>query len=248
MHAHAQDGGARVRAGASAPVGGDPAADAGVRVFLDLDGTLTDPREGITRSIRYALARLGRPAPPDADLTWCIGPPLQDSFAVLLGHDAALVARAVALYRERFGAVGILENLLHTGIEDALSRLSARGARLYVATSKPRVYARRIVARFGLWRWIAEVFGAELDGRLARKRDLLAHALAATGGRRAPAVMVGDRRHDVHGAAANGLPTVAVLWGFGDRAELSAAGADALIAAPVELVAAVWSLAAPPRR
>lgn len=218
------------------------------RVFLDLDGTLTDPAVGITRSIRHALAALGRPVPPERQLTWCIGPPLQDSLMALLDGDTAMAARALALYRERFAAVGIYENAVHTGIQPVLADLSAAGLRLYVATSKPHVYARQIVTRFGFDRWVSGVFGAELDGIRAHKPELLAHALAVTGGAApngAPAaVMVGDRRHDIAGARANGIRAVGVLWGYGDRAELVAAGADRIVATPAELAPAVRALVA----
>lgn len=179
-------------------------------VFLDLDGTLTDPKPGITRSIRHALTSLGVDAPEEDALTWCIGPPLIRSFETLLG-DAGLAPRALALYRERFGTVGLYENRVFDGVPEMLERLRRAGCRLHLATSKPHVYARRIVAHFGLHEWVERVFGAELDGTRGEKTPLLAHALAETGARAHDAVMLGDREHDVIGATANGLPCIGAL-------------------------------------
>lgn len=210
------------------------------RVFLDLDGTLTDARPGITRSIRHALTLLDRPAPPEEALTWCVGPPLLGSLTELLDGDARLAERALALYRERFAEVGLFENTVYPEIPAALAALRADGHRLYLATSKPLVFAERIVRHFGLERWFDGLFGAELDGTRSGKAELLAWAMARAG-RDAPGVMVGDRSHDVAGARANGLAAIGVLWGYGGEAELTAAGAQRLIAAPSELPAAALS-------
>ncbi len=206
-----------------------------MRLFLDLDGTLTDPKDGITRSIRHALLSLGLSAPAEDELTWCIGPPLAESLTTLAGGDPALGARALALYRERFGTVGLYENAVYPGIPEALEALRATGARLYLATSKPHVYARRIVAHFGLDRWLDGLFGSELDGTRTHKPELLAHALAGTGAAGEPAAMIGDRRHDVEGARANRIGSVGVLWGYGGREELTRAGADLLAEHPADL-------------
>lgn len=120
-------------------------------LLFDLDGTLTDPREGITRSIAYALERMGREPPPLEALTFAIGPPLRRSLATLLGDGrSTTVERALALYRERFADVGLFENAVYEGMAEALRELAAGGAALYVATSKPRVYAERIIRHFGL--------------------------------------------------------------------------------------------------
>ena len=118
-------------------------------IYFDLDGTLTDPKPGITRSIQYALRKLDRPAPSEDELTWCIGPPLRASLKKLLGTDE-LADRAVSLYRERFGDIGIFENEVYPGIEGTLSALARPGRRLFVATSKPLVYAERIIDHFKL--------------------------------------------------------------------------------------------------
>ncbi len=202
-------------------------------LFFDLDGTLTDPREGILRSIRHALDRLGREIPDDETLIDCIGPPLLDTFRNLVGAAAARIA--LAHYRERFAASGWQENRLVDGIGGVLGALSERGAVLYVATSKPRVFAERIVTHFGLGAHFSGIFGAELDGTRADKHELLHYAKHVTG-TRDDAVMIGDRKFDILGGRANGMRTVGVTWGFGSRRELEAAGADVLAHAPPELL------------
>lgn len=203
--------------------------------MLDLDGTLTDPAEGITRCIQHALQRLDRPVPGRDALLGCIGPPLHASFVELLDGDESLAHRAVALYRERFGDVGLYENALYPCIDEALNHLRVRGARLFLATSKPTVYARRIVAHFELDRKLEGVFGSELDGRLTNKAELLAHVLERTGCDVRTSVMVGDRRHDAEGARANDVRPVGVLWGYGSRRELIDAGVSGLLDVPADL-------------
>ncbi len=203
-------------------------------IFFDLDGTLTDPKPGITRSIQFALERLGRPVPVEDELTWCIGPPLLASLRQLLGDDD-LAANALVLYRERFSETGLYENTVYEGIPEALESLRAANARLYVATSKPRVYAERILDHFGLSPYFATTFGSELDGTRVDKTELLRHALRITKATPSRSTMIGDREHDMIGARNNGLKAVGVLYGYGAREELEAAGAGALIAKPLDL-------------
>ncbi|MDP6705923.1 MAG: HAD family hydrolase [Alphaproteobacteria bacterium] len=207
-------------------------------VFFDLDGTLTDPMPGITGSIRYALDKLGIEAPAPSALTWCIGPPLQESFLKLVG-DEARAATALAYYRDRYGETGLYECRVYDGIPAVLESLVAAGRRLFVATSKPTVYARRVVAHFGLEPYFAAVFGAELDGVRSEKTALLGHALAATDTRPENAVMIGDRSHDMIGARRNAMAAIGVLWGYGDRQELLTAGAERLAATPEALLQAL---------
>jgi phosphoglycolate phosphatase len=203
-------------------------------IYFDLDGTLTDPKVGITRSIQYALEKLGRVAPPEEDLTWCIGPPLRGSLLKLLGDDH-LADRAVSFYRERFSDIGIYENGVYAGIEDTLSLLTGRGRRLFVATSKPRIYAERIIDHFNLGSYFDCVFGSELDGTRSDKTELLKYALEA--GRIDPtdAVMVGDRSHDIVGARNNRMRALGVLYGYGSKDELIQAGAHHVCATPQEV-------------
>jgi phosphoglycolate phosphatase len=146
-------------------------------IFFDLDGTLTDPKPGITRSIQYALQKLDHPTIPTEDeLTWCIGPPLRASFVSLLGADHS-ADHAVSFYRERFSDVGLYENGVYDGIRDVLTQLCASGHRLFVATSKPHVFAERIIDHFDLRHHFERVFGSELDGTRVDKSHLLEYAL-----------------------------------------------------------------------
>jgi phosphoglycolate phosphatase len=200
-------------------------------IYFDLDGTLTDPKPGITRSIQYALRKLDREVPPADELTWCIGPPLGMSFVTLLG-DESLADRAIALYRERFADVGLYENALYPDIEHVLRELAGPGRRLFVATSKPTVYAKRIVEHFGLARHFETVFGSELDGTRARKDELLAYAIEIAGTDPARSIMIGDRSHDIAGARHNGMDAIGVAYGYGSPEELRDAGASHICATP----------------
>jgi phosphoglycolate phosphatase len=208
-----------------------------VKLLFDLDGTLTDSGVGITRCIQHALAGLGKPVPPASELTWCVGPPLRDSFSQLFAcdPDAPVVGQALALYRERFTQTGMFENSVYPGVREGLGRLRDAGHQLWVVTSKPHPYARRILDHFGLLHLFAAVYGAELSGEHSDKVSLLRHVVAEEAFEATP-YMVGDRRHDVEGAQANGLGAVGVLWGYGSREELAAAGADPLFESMNELV------------
>ena len=205
-------------------------------IFFDLDGTLTDPKLGITRSIQYALERLGREVPQQDELTWCIGPPLHGSLVKLLG-DNDLADRALLLYRERFGEVGMFENAVYAGVETTLAALADGTRRLFVATSKAHVYATRIIAHFRLDSYFEQVFGAELNGTRADKTELLKYAIDTTGIDPAEALMIGDRSYDIVGARNNGLRAIGVLYGYGSRDELIEAGAHSLCASPDEIPA-----------
>ena len=203
-------------------------------VLFDLDGTLTDPFEGITNCIVYALETLGRPTPPVNDLRWAIGPPLLGSMEKLLGsHELAL--EGLRVYRERFSTVGLYENRVYDGVPELLGGLLGQGRNLYVATSKPTVYTLRILDRFGLATYFREVYGSELDGTRTDKGDLIAHLLESEGIDRAKTVMVGDRRHDVVGAMSNGIESIGVLYGYGTREELESAGASSLAETPGDI-------------
>ncbi len=203
-------------------------------VLLDLDGTLSDNFIGISQSIRHALAAMGVTDPGDAVLRTCVGPPLRESFARLLPDaQPADVEQAIGHYRHRYRDVGWRENVAYEGVAEALAALAARGVRLYVCTSKPEVFATRIVAHFGFDAHVVRTYGADLDGRLDDKRRLLAHVLEREAIVAAQAVMVGDRHHDVRAALANDVRAVGVLWGYGHADEL--AGAQRLLAHPREL-------------
>lgn len=207
-------------------------------IFFDLDGTLTDPKIGITGSIQYALAKLDIPVPTQDELTWCIGPPLRASFVALLGGEQD-ADRGVELYRERFGTIGLFENTLYDGIVPVLAALHGSGRTIYVATSKPHVFADRIIDHFELRKYFTRVFGSELDGTRVDKSDLLRYALDETGTDPARAIMIGDRKHDVIGAANNGMSAIGAIYGYGGRHELTEAGAKHLAAAPAEITALI---------
>jgi len=201
-------------------------------IFFDLDGTLTDPKPGITRSIQYALQKLDHHTIPTEDeLTWCIGPPLRASFVRILGAEDH-ADRAVSLYRERFSDIGLYENGVYDGISEVLTTLSQSGQRLFVATSKPHVFAERIVEHFGLRHHFEHVFGSELDGTRVDKSDLLEYALKIAAVDPSKTVMIGDRSHDMVGAGNNGMKGIGVLYGYGSRDELIGAGAQHLCATP----------------
>ncbi|KLK92140.1 HAD family hydrolase [Microvirga vignae] len=202
--------------------------------LFDLDGTLTDPKAGITRSIQYALERLGHPVPEADALTWMIGPPLISGFTKLLG-GAENAPEAVHLYRERFSDVGLFENEVYPDIPAILEALHEAGFRLFVATSKPHVFAKRIIDHFGLSRFFREVYGSELDNRNADKRDLIRHILDRERLDPATAVMIGDREHDAIGARANGIAAIGVTWGYGSRQELLDSGVACLVEKPRDL-------------
>ena len=208
-------------------------------IYFDLDGTLTDPKPGITRSIRYALQRLDHHTIPTEDeLTWCIGPPLRASFVRLLGADHA-ADRAVTLYRERFSDVGLYENGVYDGISDVLTALCASGHRLFVATSKPHVFAERIIDHFGLRGHFERVFGSELDGTRVDKSLLLEYALKQASVNPAKTLMIGDRSHDMVGARNNGMKGIGVLYGYGSRDELLGAGAHHVCATPGAILSCI---------
>ncbi|MBU1172847.1 MAG: HAD hydrolase-like protein [Proteobacteria bacterium] len=204
-----------------------------MKLLFDLDGTLTDPFHGITRSISHALVKLGKPAPPMESLGWCIGPPLRESFSTLLGSDDPKdVDAALVMYRERFGTVGLFENEVYEDIPETLSTLQEIGHTLYVATSKPGVFAQRIIDHFGLGRYFKKVYGSELDGTRSDKASLISHIIQRESISCQRAVMIGDRKHDILGAKANGLLGLGVLWGYGTREELEASGASACLDHP----------------
>ena len=214
-------------------------------VLFDLDGTLTDNFPGITRSILFALDRMDAEPPSAEALRRCMGPPLRESFAWLLDtDDGAAIEQAIAHYRERYADTGWRENVVYDGVAETLAAMAAHRQRLFVCTSKPEVYARRIVTLFGLAGHFEGIYGADLDGRFDDKVKLLAHLVASEHVDPARAVMIGDRAHDVRAARMNDARAIGVLWGYGSRDEL--AGADVLVAAPRELPAALAALA--PRR
>jgi phosphoglycolate phosphatase len=207
-------------------------------LLFDLDGTLTDPKPGITGCIRFALGQLGVSCPGDDVLVTFIGPPLRDTFAMLLDtSEVSRIEEAMRWYRQRFAATGLYENQVYAGVPAMLNDAQQAAMAMYVATSKPAVYAERIVQHFGLDHHFRQVYGAELDGRREDKADLVAYVLASEGVGAHAAVMIGDRAADVRAAKANGVRSIGVLWGYGSAHELLDAGVDILCKTPAELAA-----------
>ncbi|MGI6002382.1 MAG: HAD hydrolase-like protein [Lachnospiraceae bacterium] len=196
-------------------------------ILFDLDGTLTDPGEGITKSVQYSLHRMGIEKRAE-ELTSFIGPPLRDEYMRFCHMDEDQAERAVALYRERFNDIGIFENKVIPGIPALLRSLRESGRRLAVATSKPEVYTLRILDRYDLHRYFDLVVGSYLDGTRESKPEVVAETLrqfGVDGGSRAQAVMIGDRSYDMEGARANGIDGIGVYFGYAQEGELEEAGA-----------------------
>lgn len=204
-------------------------------VLFDLDGTLTDPGLGITNSVMHALRRFGVEPPEREKLYPFIGPPLLWSFHQFYGFDEQQCADAVRYYREYFADRGIFENTLYPAIPQALRRLQAAGLRLAVATSKPEDFAKRIITHFGLEPYFELVVGSLMDEKRTAKAEVIALVLEKLGAQPGQCVMVGDREYDVLGAKQNGMACIGVLYGYGSRAELEAAGADQIAATPEDI-------------
>ena len=202
-------------------------------IFFDLDGTLTDPRMGITACIQFAMEKLNRDVPPQDELLWCIGPSLLKSFVTLVGEQHA--KEALVLYRERFAEIGWQENRRYDGVIEVLAGLHNAGHRLFVATSKPHVYAKQIVDHFEMGHFFTRVFGSELDGTRVDKIDLLRYALNESNSKQ-QSIMIGDRQFDAIGASNNAMRFVGVTYGFGSEQELREAGTTRLIAEPRALL------------
>lgn len=195
-------------------------------LLFDLDGTLTDPMLGITRSVQYALHRFGIEVDDLHTLCRFIGPPLKESFRDFYGMDDEQAAQAVAYTREYFAPRGIFENSLYEGIPELLTELQGAGGVLAMATSKPEPFARQIAEHFHLADRFTLIGGATMDGTRTAKRDVVRYVLDTLGVEEpSAAVMIGDRRYDIEGAAAEGIASIGVLWGYGSRGELTAAGA-----------------------
>ena len=207
-------------------------------IFFDLDGTLTDPGEGITNSVAYALDKFGIDVPPREELYKFIGPPLKDSFAEYYGMSADECNQALKYYREYYADRGIFENSVYGGIEELLSEIKNRGRKIILATSKPDVFAGKILEHFGLVEYFDFVAGADMAETRVKKDEVIAYALEKCDLRDKTdeILMVGDRKHDVLGAAAFGIDALGVTYGYGSERELIEAGASYLASAPDEIL------------
>ena len=196
-------------------------------LFFDLDGTLTDPAQGITNSFIHALKYFGIEIPSYEKLCSFIGPPLPDTFKTLFGFDDQKAAEGVKKYREYFATKGLLENSVYPGIKELLAGLKDAGNKLVVATSKPEEYSVRIIEHFGLTQYFENVCGSLMDESRSKKDEVIAYAIERNHiSDKSKILMIGDRKHDILGAKKIGLKSCGVLFGYGSREELEEAGAD----------------------
>lgn len=200
-------------------------------VLFDLDGTLTESGIGITRSVAYALRKQGIEETDQKKLDRFVGPPLIGAFMAFYGFTREQAVQAVEDYREYYAVTGIFENRVYDGVEELLRRLKAAGKCCVLATSKPEHFARKILDHFGLSQYFSCMTGATMDETRTGKAEVIACALERLG-KNGTAVMVGDREHDILGAKAHGLDSIGVLYGYGSREELEAAGADWIAETP----------------
>ncbi|MDO4044047.1 HAD family hydrolase [Clavibacter michiganensis] len=216
-------------------------------ILFDLDGTITDSAPGITAQLAKTLLFMGLPVPGPAQLLEYVGPPILDSFRDLAGMDDVAQQRALAHYREGYAGGGVFDSSVYAGVPEVLRAIHAVGIPISLATSKPESQARRVLDHYGLADLFTEVCGASEDEVRSAKADVIEEALRrlrADGIDLGNVVMVGDREHDVLGAAAHGIPTVMVGWGYGSPAE--AAGTIAVVETAAELEARLLPTAARP--
>ncbi len=195
-------------------------------ILFDLDGTLTDPGQGITNSVSFALEKFGVEVKDKKELYKFIGPPLKDSFMKYYGFTEGEALQAIEYYREYFRDTGIFENEVYDGVKELLSKIKASGRRIVLATSKPEEFAKRILEHFELSEYFDVAAGASMDSSRSKKGDVIKYALEKCGEVSADeAIMIGDREHDIFGAKENGIDSIGVLYGYGCRQELENAGA-----------------------
>jgi phosphoglycolate phosphatase len=207
-------------------------------ILFDLDGTLTDPLEGMTRCFHYALERMSAPLPTRDELQLHIGPPLRSTFSqIMKTSDEALIERAVNLYRERLSEVGMFENEVYDGVPEMLASLRASAKRLFVATSKVQPYTERILKHFNLSDYFEGIYGSEMNGRFDNKADLIRHILASESLIANETLMVGDRKYDITGAKKNRCFALGITYGYGSAEELKEAGVDYLCHSPFDVAA-----------
>lgn len=208
-------------------------------ILFDLDGTLTDPKIGITTCVQYALHKMGIEEPDPDRLEPFIGPPLIDSFREFYDMNEEEAVRAVEYYRERFSTVGLFENEVYSGIPELLARLKKDGRKLAIASSKPTVYVKKILEYFSIYEYFDIIVGSELDGTRCRKEEVVEEALEQLSAddkfRKRDAVMIGDRKFDIEGAKAHQIPSIGVNYGYAIDNELMEAGADCVVGNVKEL-------------
>ena len=203
-------------------------------IFFDLDGTLTDSGEGIMNCAELALRHFGLPVPSREEMRVFVGPPLDQTF-IKFGVPADKADEAIRVFRSRYTTIGKFENFPYPGIAQTLQTLKEQGHRLFVATSKPEILANEVLSHFDLDRHFEQIAGATLDGSRSHKADVITYLLSLTGDV-GQTIMVGDTAFDVIGAAAHGIPTIGVSWGYGEVADMEKAGAIAIAHTMNELV------------
>lgn len=198
-------------------------------ILFDLDGTLTDPKVGITRCIQFSLEHFDVNIPPIDQLTWCIGPPLKESFSQLLHTtDESILDQALSYYRKRFSETGMFENSAYPEVAPCLRKIKQAEFHVFLATAKPHIFARQILDHFCLSQFFTAVYGSELDGRFSDKGELIAHILEYENLNPKESLIVGDRIHDIAGGKKNGIMTAAVSYGYGTQKEIASAKPDIL--------------------
>lgn len=209
-------------------------------VFFDLDGVLTDSGEGIINSALYALEKYNIDVNEKSELKKFIGPPLQDSFSTDFGFNEEEIEGAIAAFREYYSEKGIFENELFANIEEVLKELKKKKKKLIVATSKPEVFAMKVLMHFNILKYFEFVSAATLDESKIKKEKIIAEAISALGIKDlSKVVMVGDRKHDAIGANENGIDCIGALWGYGSKEELQKAGATAFAESPLDLLSMI---------
>jgi len=208
-------------------------------ILFDLDGTLTDPKEGITKCVAHGLKPFGIEVEDLDTLTCFIGPPLSYSFAAFCGMSKEDSERAVAFYRENYAPRGVYEFSVYPGVETMLKKLSSGGRRLYLATSKPEVFAKKILEKAGLDSYFTAVCGSLIPSGRDKKEDVISYLVENEGLSLDETVMVGDRSYDAEGAHAVGLVAIGVSYGYGSVKELNRAGFEAIASSPKELASII---------
>ncbi|MEE6449976.1 HAD family hydrolase [Gottfriedia acidiceleris] len=199
-------------------------------ILLDLDGTLTDPKVGILNSVKYALQKMNIAIPLEAELLKFIGPPIQQSFSEIFHLNEKDRLNAVRFYREYFSQSGMIENNVYDGIRDLLSNLQKEKKRLYVATSKPTIFAKKILCHFQLDEYFVDIVGSELDGTRIDKGEIIEYIFEMNNDlSKEDSVMVGDRLHDIKGAKIANIDGIGVTYGYGSELELADAGANVIV-------------------
>ena len=205
-------------------------------ILFDLDGTITDSKEGIIKSAQYALRKLGIEPPAFENMFWVIGPPIRKSFAEKFSLDEETAFRGLRFYQERFGDVGYLENEVYEGVPEMLRLLKDKGYRLFITTSKPTVYTDAILKHFGLYDLFEFVSGSDLDGKRGSKAEVIRTVMEEHCLKASETVIVGDREHDIIGGKETGILTMGVRYGYADAGELESAGADWIAETPMDIV------------